>query len=136
MTRRPLAAWRHLALLLVLTPALACASAGGVGANPEVVTREEIEQVSASNALQVLERLRPRWIESRGRLSINTPTQIAVYQDDMRLGGLEMLDRIPVDMIISIRRLSAAQAGTLPGIGSMHVEHAIVVQTRRDPGGT
>ncbi|HSL69385.1 MAG TPA: hypothetical protein VK864_04045 [Longimicrobiales bacterium] len=115
-----------------------CAARGGsndVGGRTEIITAEEIAAASAAspNAHELVRRLRPRWLQPHARISINTPSAIVVYQDDLNLGGPEALERIPTEIVLSVRLLSAAQAGTLPGIGSMHVDHAIVVQTRREP---
>ena len=120
------------ALVASCVLALACASSGTARSNPDLITREEIAAAPTQNLLEVVQRLRPRWLQSGPRLSMNTPQTIVVYQDDLNLGGPEALSRIPKDNVLSIRLLSAAQAGMLPGIGSQHIEHAIVVQTRRE----
>lgn len=112
--------------------ALSCASSGSTTARSDVITRDEIMATPSEDLLEVVRRLRPRWLQGGPRLSVNTPQAIVVYQDDLNLGAPEALSRIPKDAVLSIRLLSAAQAGMLPGLGSQHVEHAIVVQTRRD----
>lgn len=118
---------------LVLALGAACASSGGTSAgSADLITREEIIASPHQNLLELVQRLRPRWLQTGPRLSINTPQTIVVYQDDLNLGGPDVLSRIPKEAVLSIRRLSAAQAGLLPGIGSQHIEHAIVVQTRRE----
>ena len=119
-------------LLAACFLAAACASRGGATARSDVITREELVATPGENVLELVQRLRPRWLQAGPRMSINTPQTIVVYQDDMNLGGPDALSRIPKDNVLAIRLLSAAQAGVLPGIGSQHIEHAIVVQTRRE----
>lgn len=114
-----------------------CASGGGGTGSRErqtLITQEEIAASTAANAHELIQRLRPSWLRVSARISVNTPVTIVVFQDEMNIGGIEALLRIPTEIVQSVRRLSAAQAGTLPGLGSQHVEHAIVVQTRRDAG--
>src|SRR5688572_5308335 len=118
-----------LSCCLLLT---ACASTGSATARSDIITREELVATPGENVLELVQRLRPRWLQAGPRMSINTPQTIVVYQDDLNLGGPDALTRIPKDNVLAIRLLSAAQAGVLPGIGSQHVEHAIVVQTRRE----
>lgn len=136
MSRAPVPAVLAAAVALVVAPSLltGCASSGGAANRQRqtLITREEITATSAVNAHELIQRLRPRWLQSRARISINTPSSIVVYQDDMNLGGIEALYRIPTEIVMAVRLLSAAEAGTLPGIGSQHVEHAIIVQTRRE----
>ena len=119
-------------VLAALMLTAACASSGGSTGRSDLITREEILAMPTPDLLEVVRRIRPRWLQTGPRLSMNTPQAIVVYQDDLNLGGPEALTRIPKESVLSIRLLSAAQAGTLPGLGSQHVEHAIVVQTRRD----
>lgn len=120
-------------MLAFAVVASACGSArSNANANrANLITREEIAASDATNTYVLIQRLRPRWLQTRGERSIGLETGIVVYQDDLNLGGLEALERIPLDLVQSIRMLSAAEAGTLPRQGSMHVERAIVVQLRR-----
>lgn len=118
-----------LACALAVT-VLGCASTPSSFPDRNQITEREIEQTRATNALELIERLRPFWlIASRGERSINLETTILVYQNQTALGGLEELRRIPVHVIRSVRALDAVEAGQLAGLGSRHVERAIVVMT-------
>jgi hypothetical protein len=124
----------RLAGAAALAVLMACASAGGGStANPNLITREEIAASGAPTVEKLIERLRPRWLTSRGQSSINLQTAILVYQDDMQLGGVEVLARMDTDGVQAVRMLTGSEAGMLPGAGSVHVERAIVVQMRRQP---
>ena len=124
------------ALALSLAALAACASGGSRiarGGDPNVLERAEIERaetMGARNAFEVVERLRPQWLLVRGERSINLETMIAVYQNNLPLGGPSTLRDIPLEVIESMRVLDSALAGQLPGLGSRHVERAIVVRLR------
>ncbi|HZD03387.1 MAG TPA: hypothetical protein VE173_00670 [Longimicrobiales bacterium] len=109
----------------------ACASGGGRGPGQDRtrITTEEVRSAGVSNALQLVERLRPSWLRSHGERSINLETDIVVYQDNQMLGSVADLRLIPIDLVHSMRALSSSEAMILPGLGSRHVERAIIVET-------
>lgn len=120
-----------LAVLPALLAGTACASAGGPGIDrdPKLITSEELRGQDSYTALEAIERLRPLWlrttVERSGRLS----TTVLVYQDGVHLGGVEALRDIAISTVREIRYLDSAEAGRLPGLGSRHVEGAIVLVT-------
>jgi hypothetical protein len=101
--------------------------------SPNVITAEEIPGAQARNAYEIVERLRPRWLRVPLDRSARLETVILAYVDDAKLGSVDELRAVPVEGIVSIRYLDAAQAGSLPGAGSLHVAGAVVVSTRRAP---
>ena len=122
------------AFSFLLAAALNGCASGRQNTNAErenLITREEIGASDAANMHVLIQRLRPRWLQVRSQRSIGLPTGIIVYQDDLNMGGVDALERIPTEIVLSVRMLSAAEAGTLPRLGSQHVERAIVVHTRR-----
>jgi hypothetical protein len=125
---------RHPAVLLsllLLLPASACTPArtGDAARNPDVLTEEEIRASGARNAYELVEQLRPRWLREGPDRSLRLETVILVYYDGVRLGGLDTLRDLPLDPIRRMHVLGSAQAGTLPGLGSQHVERVIMVLT-------
>jgi hypothetical protein len=146
------------ALALALAASAGCASSGGAaGGTPagapadsaaagqaartstarrdlSVITMEEIQRSGAMNAYEAVERLRPLWLRSRRERTRGTPTSIVVYLNGSRLGGTDMLRRLEVIPITSIRYLDAAAATALPGLASLRVEGAIMVNTGREGG--
>jgi hypothetical protein len=115
---------------------LGCSSArqGGVSTTPDLISEEEIAQYmrnGTSNLHELIQRARPRWLESRGDRSLRLETVILVYQNQQRLGGLDALRELRPDNVVRIRRLDASRAGLLPGARDDHVEAAIVVETSR-----
>jgi hypothetical protein len=116
-----------------LFAASACASArGGDLGNPDVISRAEIERYmegGTSDLYELIQRARPRWLESRGDRSLRLDTRILVYQNQQQLGEPEVLRSLRPDNIMRIRRLDSSRAGLLPGGSDQHVESAIVLET-------
>lgn len=117
--------------------ATGCASTreGAGEGSSDTLTREQITGVQgARNLHDVVQRLRPRWLTVRAenRSLEGGQAEILVYQDQSRLGGVEMLRQLDPTLPVELRYLDAATAvGTLPGIGAAtHVAGAIIVVTR------
>lgn len=119
-----------LAALLFLS-ACSTTPSEGTRRNYNVITAEEIEAVNASNLFQVVERLRPRWLDVRAQRSFNATTQLVVFQGQTYLGGVDMLRQFGKDVATEIRYLDGATASaTLPGMGTRQLEGAIVINPR------
>lgn len=116
------------ALLALLLAACGAGLAQHAG-DPDRIDPAEIAASDAQNALELVQRLRPRWLVQRTDRSTRLETVILVYMDGARLGGLEQLRDITIPLIHSLRALDAAEAGTLPGLGSQHVERVIMIHT-------
>lgn len=105
-------------LLLVMLAACSTTSASRMGSS-DVLTRSEIETARASNALELLQQLRPQFLRSRGALSIRDPAagHPVVYMNNMRYGDIESLRTIGIEEIDEIHYISAADATTRWGTG-------------------
>jgi hypothetical protein len=123
----------------VVWTALACAGArtGGPGlGNPTRIALSEIERAhedGVRDLYELIDRLRPRWLQGRNPRSLQLPTVIAVYHHETLLGGVDVLRGYPIVSVTSLRYLDAAQAMLLPGAGSAHIEGAIVISTEVVP---
>ena len=114
---------------------LACAGTGM--ASPErrsqtLISTDEIreaQQTGVRDLFELVNRQRPRWLQTRTERSLQLETLVLVYHNETRLGGIEALRGYPLLSVISLRYLDAAQAMLLPGGGSAHVEGAIVIRT-------
>lgn len=122
------------AIVVALT---ACASSGTAGSgrhSSDQVTSAEIATSSASNAYELIERLRPNWLRPRsaGSLSGGVRTQlIVVYLDGHRLGDLVSLRMLSVAGIRSMQWLDATRAATvLTEVGSDPIAGAIIIKTQ------
>ena len=128
---------RAAVLLISLPLAWACASAGGRAArtaprhDPNVITSEELQGVSASNLFDAIRTLRPQWLSNRSPTMIRPQAEgkIVVYMDRVRYGELEMLRQFPLGDVVSVRYYSPSEAEGQFGLG--HLQGAIQVIVRR-----
>jgi hypothetical protein len=117
-------------VLVGLLAVAACASTAGTGPQirQDVITGEEIERSRVSNLYQLVERLRPRWLELRSPQSFTSTTQVVVYQGQSYLGGVEILRQFGKDTAHRLIYLDGSTASaTLPGLVTRQVEGAIVI---------
>lgn len=128
-------------VLLASAFGAACASSGGSeadsGRRQDLLTREEILGAEATNLFDVINRLRPRWLQVRSNRSFSMETEIAVLQNDLYLGpAAEALKQISPELAFEIQYLEGSRAATaIPGLMSgRHIEAAIVVRTRGHGG--
>lgn len=123
---------RPLSLAFLAALAIGCASSpGGTARDRNLITLDEIQDAQVRNALELIERVRPLWLQTRGERSTRLATDIVVYQDGAMLGDTDLLRGIPIEIVLEVRSLDSAEAGRLPGMSGRHVERAIVVVTRR-----
>jgi hypothetical protein len=109
----------------------ACASGGGGGSRPAGATtnrivRAEIVALTSMNALQAIERLRPRWLQGRAGTAADPPV---LYVDGARRGATSDLASMRADDIEQMEFMSASDATTRYGTG--HGGGAVQVTTRR-----
>ena len=94
-----------------------------------VLTLQELSASSAPNAYEIVRELRPYWLRPRGQVSPRNPTpEIPVYLDDIRVGTISELQRIPKTTIKEMRYYSASDATNRWGTG--HARGAIAVVTK------
>jgi hypothetical protein len=127
----------QLVLAAALPLMVACVSGSGLDAprpSSSVITRTELVDIDVRNVYEAIDRLRPLWLRVRGGArSFDTPTQVAVFQDDTYLGSLDVLERMGTEGIYSIRYVDGPTAqATLSGIGNRHIQGAIVISMRPD----
>ena len=122
--------------LLVTLVALSAACASG-SPNPrsssvdnDVLRREELEQRGFLNAYEAVAALRPQWLRTRGLDSFRNPTQVQVYVDQSRMGGIEALRMVRIDGVGFIRYYDGTNASTRWGLG--HGQGVIYVSTSQD----
>lgn len=112
---RPKITPTFLAVFGVATLAAACASGTGgergPRRDPNLITVEELGEFASLNCLEVVRRLRPRWLQGRA----GDPVAV---RDGNRLGLAEdYLQQIPAGDIKSIRFLNATEATMRFGTG-------------------
>jgi hypothetical protein len=109
MTGRPF-------FVLTLATALACASSGTAGTavrrDPNLITEQEIAASNESNVFDVVNRLRPMFLKTRGRSTINAggSEYASVFLDGQYFGELGSLRNIVASQIHEIRYLNGPDA--------------------------
>jgi hypothetical protein len=120
------------ALLLILASAVAaCSTAGTAGTagsrSPRnIITAEDIASTPVATAYDLVQRLRPDFLRTRGSNQVHNQAQ--VYVDGIHLGALNTLRTIRAGEVLGIRYLNAVDATTRYGTG--HPGGVIEVQTR------
>lgn len=130
---------RRLIATAMLSLAVGCASAGASPAarqNQNVISSEEITASSATTAYEVIQKLRPNFLRTRGAVH-GAPVggtnniemvDLVVYLNENRLGGSEQLRQISTTDIREIRYYGASEATTKWGTG--HSAGAIQIVSR------
>ncbi len=109
---------RFLSVFAVVVLSSACASSGQPDQsrprrNRNLITAEELSGLSVSTAFEAVRRLRPAWLQSRGRSPLP-----AVFRNNSRWGGdPSSLESIRIDSVTEMRFLSASDATTRYGTG-------------------
>lgn len=118
--------------ILTLAAVVACASAGGTGIHrdPNLITEQEIADSKGSNGFDVVTRLRPMFLKTRGRTTIHAGGSgyASVFVDGVFYGDLGSLRNIVANQIHEIRYLRGVESVSKYGIA--YGSGAIDVKTR------
>jgi hypothetical protein len=102
---------------------LACASTGGTGGGApppdrNLLTEDQIDAISVTSAYEAVERLRPMFLKTRGRSTINAggSEYASVFVDGQFYGDLSSLRNIVASQVREIRYLSGPDAVTKYGM--------------------
>jgi hypothetical protein len=120
---------KALALIVVLS-CVACAGrqkSSRTNTNQNVLTGEQLIEAHFQNPRDALEALRPNWLKPRGPDSVNTPSEVVVYFDNIRLGGVETLRTIDLHNVRYIQHFDGLAATARYGVG--HSAGVILVAT-------
>ena len=105
------------------TPTTAAASRSP-SRSQDVITEAEIAShpSDAANALELVQKLRPQMLRSRGMVSIHDSTGAAamprVYVDNVSYGAIDALANITTSQVKEIRYINARDATTQWGTGN------------------
>lgn len=115
-------------LAAATAPAAAAAPRAARGrVDRNLITREEIEASTQTDALGMVRNLRPAWFRSRGNGGFSTVEVLRVYVDGLRT-DLSALRQLPPSVVREMRFLDASQATERFGTG--HGMGALLVSTR------
>ena len=137
---RPMRRMSRATVAMGVVVALGCAGVGRAGIERRTQTLidsdeiMEMHQAGVRDLYELVNRQRPRWLQTRTERSLQLETVVLVYHNETRLGGIDALRGYPLIAVVSLRYLDAAQAMVLPGAGSAHVEGAIVIRTAARTG--
>jgi len=119
---------RPASFALVLCAACLHQSPVSAKTDPSVITREQIAVNHFVTAYEVVEGMHQNWFQTRGPDSFASPTQVIVYLDGVRLGGIAALRNIPAGDVAYIRHYSGIDATARWGLD--HGAGVIFVATR------
>ncbi len=100
----------------MLVMVMACASAGtstsGVRRDPNLLTQQEIADANVSTAYEAIQKLRPMFLKTRGRTTINGQANdyAIVFVDGQRFGDLTSLNGIVASSVLEARFLPGTDA--------------------------
>ena len=116
----------------VLLLALGCATASQSGERRSIsqnsLSHQELVDTSELTLFDSIQRLRPRWLRSRGTSSARGTAPVVVYLDNVRIGDIGHLHDIPVESVETVSFVSASDATTRWGIG---VSGGVILVTSR-----
>jgi len=92
-----------------------------------IISQEQIKEHGFITAYDAVEALRSTWLRTRGTNSLNKPTEVLVYIDDNRLGGVQTLKQVTTSQIIQIRFVDGLTATARWGLD--HGQGVILVVT-------
>jgi hypothetical protein len=109
------------ALSLALTLG-GCASGGTrtrSSSSSTILTQEQLASANSDNLYDVISKLRPEWLTSRGTTSATdmTPTSVDVYMNGTMLGKAEYLREMRLSDVTQVRYWDAGQASARFGMG-------------------
>ncbi|GBD32713.1 hypothetical protein HRbin33_01687 [bacterium HR33] len=94
----------------------------------EPLTQEEIAATQQGSLLEIIQRLRPAWLRTRGQPFLRNQG-VVVYLDGFRIGGADALRTISSQEVSEVRYLDASEATVRYGTG--HPAGAIEVKSKR-----
>ena len=126
---------RRSASILIVAAAMACAPAAsttstGVRRQANVITQPEVQASFESNAYDVISKLRPMFLKTRGRSTVQGQTQeyASVFLDDQFYGDLNSLKNIAATQIQEIRYYPGTEVAMK--FGMQYGAGVIAVRTR------
>jgi TonB-dependent Receptor Plug Domain len=91
------------------------------GADPQLITEDEVVASLATTAYELIHNLRPNFLSYRGETSFDRTTSRPypnVYVDDQPFGPVSILHSIPSSDVSSVRLYRSSEAMTRYGTGN------------------
>ena len=119
---------KHCVAFGIVAVLCGCAGRGGStspGVDRSLLVQEQFADRGFHTAYDVVESMRSNWLSSRGPNSLTTPTEVQVYFDGVRMGGVETLRAIDVRPVTYIKYFdgiaATARWGLDHGAGAIYV---------------
>lgn len=123
---------RHAVAVLALTLGFsACATQVHPGApthDMSLITQADLQSNNFRDAYDAVVALHANWLNERGQDSMLYPSQVIVYLDEMKLGGVDALHSIAASSIGFLRHYDGLEATSRWGLN--HGAGVIYVSTR------
>lgn len=104
----------HASLLIA---SLGCHVAQVAPSDPERLSQEEMRKEHFTNVYDAVASLRSAWLVVRGTDSFVQTSQVWVYFDGNRLGGVEEMRAVLVNAVASVRHYNGVDATMRWGVG-------------------
>jgi hypothetical protein len=101
----------------LLIAALGCHVNKVAPRDPERLSQEEMRNEHFTNVYDAVASLRSAWLVVRGTDSFVQTSQVWVYFDANRLGGVEEMRSVTVDAVASVRHYNGVDATMRWGVG-------------------
>lgn len=122
---------RTLPPLLLLALGIACASNPSKESTQRedrtVLTQQQMLERGFTNVYDAVLALRANWLSPRGRDSFTAPSQVWVYIDNTRAGGIDRLRLLQPTVVSTVRFFEGTEAQGRWGVG--HSAGVILVST-------
>ena len=106
---------------LMLLTAGGCSTSGATGARPRknsaVISTEELRSSPHPSLLAMIRADRPNWLRATQTSIRGGPASVTVYQDNFRLGGVELLEMFRPGTLYSVQFYTASEAEGRYGVG-------------------
>jgi hypothetical protein len=94
----------------------------------QLITGSEIAAVKATNAFELIERLRPEFLNPVTD-ALHSPTEPVIYVNGAEVGGVQVLGQIALKMVGEVRYVAPGDAFT--SHGQSHLGGEIYIYLRR-----
>lgn len=119
---------RPVVLLLVSACAARAPSAGRVPLDRSVITQKELQEHRFETLFDGIQALRPTWLQTRGTNTLQAQsTQVQVYLDNVRMGGISTLNTINISSVVYVRHYDGIAATARWGLD--HGQGVIYIST-------
>jgi hypothetical protein len=119
--------------VIAVTATLGCATASstpGASRSQNLITEQEIAAITATNAFEAVEKLRPNFLHSRGANASGSDSGLPdVYLGAVRYGDVSSLRNIAASEVREIRFYKGAEAATKYGMQNPNGVNGIIEVT-------